>query len=130
MPSLSFEGDTHQELVAKVRRWLQSAEEAEGPAHLTPVEAVDRGAELTRAALRTVAAVAPEPVASSELTHALTDAGYRVTETTRQVVVGALDVLAELTDGGLVKKAEDARKSAVYEMNTAVARQLLKALRG
>ena len=34
MPSLSFEGETHDELVRKVRRWLASVEGEDG--HLTP----------------------------------------------------------------------------------------------
>jgi len=46
MPSLSFEGDTHEELVRKVRRWLVSAEGKDG--QLTAVEAVEKASEITR----------------------------------------------------------------------------------
>ena len=48
MASLSFEGESHDEIVMKVRRWLQSTEGAGEDSHLTPVQAVERGAELTK----------------------------------------------------------------------------------
>jgi hypothetical protein len=38
--------------------------------------------------------------------------------------------LEEMTGGSVVKAARDARRSAVYEMNAAVAKQILKSLRG
>jgi ribosomal protein S25 len=40
-----------------------------------------------------------------------------------------LNALSDVTNGGLLKRVEGARKSAVYEMNAAVARQILKALK-
>ncbi|NLA37215.1 MAG: hypothetical protein GX868_16230, partial [Actinobacteria bacterium] len=57
MASLSFEGETHGEIVLKVRRWLASLDESpEGS--LTAVEAIEQGAELTKDALRIIAAAA------------------------------------------------------------------------
>jgi len=129
MATLSFEGETHGELVTKVRRWLASIE-GEGVGHLTPVEAIEQGAELTKEALRIIASAAPGPVKESEVVRALTDLGYKATDTTKQALIDGLDVVEELTGGSVVKQARDARNSLVYEMNSAIARQILKALRG
>ena len=128
MATLSFEGETHGELVVKVRRWLASLEgEQEG--HVSPAEAIEQGAELTKEALRIIASAAPEPVAQSEIVKALTSAGYKATDATKQALVDGLDSVEEVTGGSVVKLARDASKSAVYQMNTAVARQILKSLR-
>lgn len=128
MATISFEGETNAELVAKVRRWLTSTEGAEEGA-LTRQDAIAQGAELTKEALRIIAAAAPEPVAQSEIVKALTNAGYKATDATRAALIDGLDSLEEATGGGVVKMARDASTSAVYEMNTAVARQILKSLR-
>lgn len=128
MASLSFEGETHGELVQKVRRWLASVEgEEEG--HITPVEAIEQGAEITKEALRVIAAAAPEPIAQSEVVKALTSAGYKATDSLKKTLIDSLDSFGEITGDGILRTARDARKSVVYEMNTQVARQLLKALR-
>jgi hypothetical protein len=128
MASLSFEGETHGEIVQKVRRWLASLEgEEEG--HLTPVEAINQGAELTKEALRIIASSAPEPIAQSEVVKSLTGAGYKVTDSLRKGLIDGLDSVGEVTGGSVLKTAKDARKSVVYEMNSQVARQILKALR-
>jgi hypothetical protein len=128
MATLSFEGETHGELVQKVRRWLASLEgEEEG--HLTPAEAIEQGAEITKEALRIIASAAPEPIAQNEVVKSLTSAGYKVTETVKKSLIDGLDSVGEMTGGSVVRSARDARKSVVYEMNAAVARQLLKALR-
>ncbi|HUP85763.1 MAG TPA: hypothetical protein VM143_08865 [Acidimicrobiales bacterium] len=129
MASLSFEGETHDEIVRKVRRWLTSLE-GEPTGHLTPVEAVDRASDLTKDALTVIAKAAPEPVARSEVMKALTRMGYDATEATRKAVVSGLDALADATDSDVVKKLEGRRNSIVYEMNAAVAKQLLRSLRG
>lgn len=129
MASLSFEGETHGEIVIKVRRWLASLE-GEDAGHLSPTEIVEQGAELTKEALRIIASAAPAPVAESDVVKALTDLGYKATETTKQALVDGLDVVEELTGGSVVKQARDTRNSLVYEMNAAIARQILKALRG
>lgn len=129
MATLSFEGETHGELVVKVRRWLASVE-GEPAAHLSPAAAVEQGAELTKEALRIIASVAPEPIAENEVVKALTNAGYKVTDATRDSVIGGLDSVEELTGGSVVKLARDASRSAVYEMNSAIAKQILRALKG
>ena len=128
MASLTFEGETHGEIVQKVRRWLASLEgEEEG--QLTAVEAIEQGAEITKEALRVIASAAPQPIAQSDVVKALTGAGYKVTETVRKSLIDGIDSVGELTGGSIVRTARDARRSVVYEMNSQVARQLLKALR-
>jgi len=127
MATLSFEGETHGELVMKVRRWLASLEGEEG--HLTPAEAIQQGADVTKEALRIIASAAPEPIAQNEVVKSLTTAGYKVTDTVRKSLIDGLDTMGELTGGSIVKTARDARRSVVYEMNAAVAKQILKALR-
>ncbi|MBX3313368.1 MAG: hypothetical protein KF906_03530 [Actinobacteria bacterium] len=128
MATISFEGETHGELVLKVRRWLASVEgEEEG--NLTTHEAIEQGAELTKEALRIIASAAPEPIAQSEVMKALTSAGYKATDTAKQAMVDGLDSVEEVTGGSVVKLARDTSRNAVYQMNTAVARQILKSLR-
>jgi hypothetical protein len=129
MASLSFEGETHDEIVLKVKRWLQSVEGGAEETRLTPVEAVERGAELTKDALRVIAAAAPAPMASSEVVKTLTTMGYKATDQTRDAVVAGLDSLEQLTGGGVVQRAEDATSAVMWQMSGAVAKQLLKSLR-
>jgi hypothetical protein len=126
MPSLSFEGETHDELVRKVKRWLESAEDDR---RLTPAEAVERVSELTKDALGVVARAAPGGVGERDVVKQLTQAGYDLTDSTTHAVLSGLNALSDVTNGGLLKRVEGARKSAVYEMNAAVARQILKALK-
>ena len=128
MATLSFEGETHGELVVKVRRWLASIE-GEDEGALSTHEAIEQGAGLTKEALRIIAAAAPEPVSQSEVVKALTSAGYKATDTTKQLLVDGLDTVEEVTGGSVVKLARDASKTAVYQMNTTVARAILKSLR-
>jgi hypothetical protein len=127
--TLSFEGETHDEIVRKVRRWLASLDGADEGAPLTPVEAVERASELTKDALTVIAQAAPAPIARSEVMKALTRMGYDATEATKKAVVNGLDALADATDTDVVKRVEARRNSIVYEMNAAVAKQLLRALR-
>jgi hypothetical protein len=126
MATLSFDGETHDEIVRKVRRWLASLDGEE--AELTPVEVVEKASELTKDALSVIAQAAPGPVGRSELIKALTRMGYEATDATKKAVVAGLDALAD-AETGVVQRAEGARKSVVYEMNAAVAKQLLRALR-
>ena len=127
MPSLSFEGETHDDLVRKVRRWLASVD---GDEQLTAVEAVEKASEITKDALSVIAAAAPGQIASSDIFKGLRKMGYDATDSTKRAVTTGLNALAEVTGGGLVKRADRARKDAVYEMNASVARQMLKTLRG
>lgn len=128
MAQLSFEGETHGELVVKVRRWLASVEGQE-EGSLAPQEVIQQSAELTKEALRIIAAAAPEPIAQNEIVKALTNAGYKATDATKQAVLDGLDSVEEVTGGSVVKLARDASKTAVYQMNSAVARQILKTIR-
>jgi len=125
---LTFEGETHGEIVLKVRRWLASIEgEEEG--ELSVHDAIQQGAELTKDALRIIASAAPGPVAQSEVVKGLTSMGYKATDATKQALIDGLDTVEEITGGSVVKAARDASKSAFYEMNATMARQLLKALK-
>jgi len=128
MASLSFEGETHGEIVHKVRRWLASLE-SEEEGDITVVEAIEQGAELTKDALRIIASAAPGPIAQSELVKALTGMGYKATDATKQALIDGLDSVEDITGGSVVKAARDASRAAVYQMNATVARQLLKALK-
>ena len=128
MATLSFEGETHGELVVKVRRWLASVE-GEDAGSIGTSDAVEQGAELTKEALRIIAAAAPEPVAQHEVVKALTGLGYKATDATKEAIIDGLDSVEEVTGGSVVKRARDVAEQAVYEMNAQVARQILKTLR-
>jgi hypothetical protein len=128
MPTLTFEGETHGEIVVKVRRWLASLEGAEEGV-LTPVQAIEQGAELTKDALRIIASAAPGPVAQSDLMKGLTNMGYKATDATKGALVSGLDTIEEATGGSVVKQVSKAGRRAAYEMNATVARQILKSLR-
>jgi hypothetical protein len=125
MASLSFDGETHDEIVAKVRRWLASLD---GEAAATPAEVIGRSAELTKDALRVLAAAAPGPVAQSDVVKGLTALGYQVTDATAKAAIDGLDALAGVTGGGIVKKVRQGQANVLFEMNQAVAKQVLKAL--
>ena len=128
MATLSFEAETHPELVAKVKRWLASTQGNAGVAADGAVDVISRSAEVTKDALRVIASAAPEPVAQSEVVKSLTAMGYQVTDTTAKAMIDALDSLSSLTNGGLLKRARDAQTSAVFQMNQAMAKQILKSL--
>ncbi len=128
MPSVTFEGDTHDEIVAQVRRWLESAV-PQSDEQLSPQQAIAQGAEVTKDALRIIAAASPAPVAQNELVKLLTEMGYRATDTTRDALVDGIDQLRGLTGDGVVSTAGDKASSVVYEMNAQIAKQLLRSLR-
>ncbi len=128
MATLSFEGETHGELVVKVRRWLASLE-GEDDGVTGAADAISQGAELTKEALRIIAASAPEPIAQNELVKALTGAGYKATDATKDALIDGLDSVEEVTGGSVVTRVRDVAEQAVYEMNAQVARQILKSLR-
>jgi hypothetical protein len=128
MATLSFEGETHDEILRKVKRWVASVEGEEESLGLA--ETVERASELTKDALTIVAQAAPGPIGRSEIVKALTRMGYDATESTKRAVVAGLDALADAApDDGVLRRVEKARNSVVYEMNAAVARQVLRALR-
>ncbi len=129
MPTLSFEGETHGEIVVKVKRWLASLDGVDDT-NLSAVEAIEQGAELTKDALRIIASAAPGPVAQSEVMKGLTSMGYKATEATKDALVAGLDSVEEVTGGSVVKQVSKAGRRAAYEMNATIARQVLKALRG
>lgn len=127
MATLSFEGETHGELVIKVRRWLASLEGAQ-EGHLGPAEVIEQGAELTKEALRIIASSGPTGIAQNELVKTLTGMGYKATDATKEALIEGLGSVEELTGGSVVKAGRDARRSAVYQMNSTIARQILKAI--
>jgi hypothetical protein len=129
MPSVTFEGETHGEIVVKVRRWLASIE-SNDDSLLTPVEAINQGAELTKDALRIIASAAPAPIAQSEVLKGLTNMGYKATDATKGAVVAGLDSIEEITGGSVVRQVSKAGRRAAWEMNSTIARQVLKTLRG
>jgi len=125
---VTFEGETHEDIVREVRSWLATVEpDSDDP--ITPSQAIEQGADLTKDALRIIAAAAPTPVAQNDVFKALTDMGYKATEGTRDRLIEGLGLLETVTDGELVQQARDTGRNAVYQMNATVARQLLKALR-
>src|SRR5688500_6596982 len=114
MPTLSFEGETHEEIVRKVRRWLASLD-GEGE-HLDLPEAVERASELTKDALTVIAQAAPAPIARSEIVKSLTRMGYEATDSTKRAIIAGLDAVSDATEGDVVRRVEKARNSIVYEM--------------
>ena len=128
MPTLSFEGETHGEIIRKVRRWLASVE-GSSEEHLDLPEAVERASEITKDALTVVAQAAPAPIARTDIFKALTRMGYEATESTKRAVIAGLDAMDDATEGDVVKRVQKARNSVLYEMNAAVAKQLLRSLR-
>ena len=125
MPEVSFNADTHPELVRQVTVWLESTD-----SERTAADIVEGSAELTKDALRIVASAAPAPIADSELVKRLTDLGHRSVDAQRDATLAGLDALAQVTDGTLVKKVSEEGAKAAYEMNSKVAKQLLKSLLG
>lgn len=125
MATLSFEGETHQELVTKVKRWLASLHGEEEL--LSPTEAVAAGAELTKDALRILANAAPKPVAQSDLVKGLTSMGYSVTDNTAKAVTELMGTVSQVSDGG-VKAVRDTQQNLLWEMNTALAKSVLRGL--
>jgi hypothetical protein len=123
VPEIRFTADTHPELVRQVQVWLESTSDERSAADI-----VSGSADLTKDALRLIAAAAPAPLADSDLVKGLTALGHRATDATRDATLAGLDGLAQATDGTLVKKVSEEGAKAAYEMNAKVAKQLLKSL--
>src|SRR3954464_15946500 len=102
MPSLTFEGETHDELVRKVRRWLASVEGDDQ--QISAVEAVEKASELTKDALAVVAATSPAPIASSDIFKGLKKMGYDATDGTKRTASSGLNALAEVTESLKLKR--------------------------
>lgn len=127
MPSLSFEGETHDEIVQKVRRWLASVD-GDLAGAMGAADVVNQSAELTKDALRVIAQSAPGGVGESDLIKALTTMGYKATDQTRETTLIALDAVETATGGSVVRRVASSGTKAVFEMNTAIAKQLLKSV--
>ena len=128
MPKVIFEGETQQEIVAQVKRWLVSME-ADDAGSISISQAVEQGAGLTKDALRIIAAAAPKPVAENDVVKALTDMGYKATDATKERLVDGLRNVETLTGGSVLQTVSERGRSAVYEMNVNIAKLLLKTLR-
>ena len=93
-------------------------------------QAIEQGAEVTKDALRIIAAAAPKPVAENDVVKALTDMGYKATDATKARLVQGLDQVEDLTGGSVLKTVSERGRNAVYEMNVVIAKQILKNLHG
>ncbi|MGZ4693656.1 MAG: hypothetical protein ACXWA3_08510, partial [Acidimicrobiales bacterium] len=129
MPKLTFEGATQQELVQQVRHWLASLESDEDGT-ISVSQAIEQGAGLTKDAMRIIASAAPKPIAQNEVVKQLTGMGYKVTDVTSKRLIDGLDAVDEVTGGGVVRSVSERGRTAAFQMNAAVAKQILKALSG
>jgi hypothetical protein len=55
--------------------------------------------------------------------------GYKATDTTRSAVIAGLDSIEEMTGGSVVRQATETGRKVVWQMNSTVAKQILRALR-
>ena len=92
--------------------------------------AIAQGAEVTKDALRIIAQAAPAPIAQNDVFQRLTGMGYKATDATRNALVSGVGAIEDATGGGVVKEVRDTGRGAIYEMNVAVAKQILKQLHG
>ena len=123
MPELKFSARTHPELVRQVREWLATSE---GERSMSDV--ITESSELTKDALRIIAAAAPAPVAESELVKTLTKLGYRATDLTRATLVAGLDSVSVANNGLVMKTAKKAGKTMLFTMTPRAAKQVRKRL--
>jgi hypothetical protein len=123
MPELKFSARTHTELVRQVREWLATA-----AGERTMADVITESSELTKDALRIIAAAAPAPVAESELMKALTNLGYRATDLTRATLVAGLDTVSGVDEGIVVQTAKKAGKTMLFMMTPRAAKQMRKLL--
>ena len=91
-------------------------------------DVVNQSADLTKDTLRVVAQSAPGGIGESDLIKALTTMGYKATDQTRDAALGALDAVETATGGSVVRKVATQGSKAAFEMNAAIAKQLLKAV--
>ncbi len=81
-------------------------------------------------ALRIIAATAPKPIAQNELVKSLTDIGYKATDATKEALVEGLGNVEQVTGGSVPRTVGDRSRSAVYQMNATIAKQILKGITG
>ena len=124
MPTVSFEGDTHDEIVAQVRAWLASVDAGT----TTMADVVNQQAEITKDVLKIVAESAPGPIAENDVVKALTEMGYKATDATRDAALSALASFESATGGSMVKNVADQGAKAMFKMNKSLAKQFLKAM--
>ena len=129
MPKLTFEGATQQELVQQVREWLASLD-ADDDGTISVSQAIEQGAGLTKDAMRIIASAAPKPIAQNDVVKQLTGMGYKVTDRTSKALIDGLGAVDVVTGGGVVKQVSEKGRTAAFQMNAAVAKQILKALAG
>ena len=55
--------------------------------------------------------------------------GYKATDSAKDAIIDGLDTVEEMTGGSVVKMAREAGKSVAYQMNTTIARQILKQIK-
>jgi len=127
MPKLVFEGATQQDLVTQVRAWLASLE-ADDEGLISMSQAIEQGAGLTKDAMRIIASAAPRPIAQNDVVKQLTAMGYKVTDASSKVLVDGLNGMDEITGGGVIRQVTDRSRRVAFQMNSAVAKQILKAL--
>jgi hypothetical protein len=127
VPKVIFEGETHQEIVQQVKRWLAS-QEADADGLLTPTQAIAQGAGLTKDALRLVAAAAPKPIAQHDLVKGLTELGYKATDASKDALIEGLGAVEQLSGGSIIRRVSRSAGEAVYEMNAGVAQGILRGL--
>ena len=127
MPKLVFEGATQQELVSQVRAWLASLE-ADSDGLISMSQAIEQGAGLTKDAMRIIASAAPKPIAQNDVVKQLTEMGYKVTDTSSKMLVDGISGMDSVTGGSVVRQVTDRSRRAAFQMNSAVAKQILKAL--
>jgi hypothetical protein len=129
VPRLTFDADTHAELVAQVKAWLSSVERgADG--QISVADAITQGAGLTKDALRVIAAAAPGPVAQNDVVKALTGMGYKATDATSKALVDGLRSVETLTGGSVIHEVQQRGRGLFWSMNQKVAKQVLRTLAG
>ena len=124
MPTVSFEGETHDDIVAQVRTWLASVDAGT----TTIADVVNQQAAITKDVLKIVAESAPGPIAENDVVKALAEMGYKATDATRDAALTALATFESATGGSMVKNVADQGAKAMFKMNKSIAKQFLKAV--
>lgn len=130
MATVTFEAETPEELLRKMRTWVKSADRMStksNPLSDAVGKTTEATSDLAKAAIELIAKAAPEPVSSSDLFRVLTSLGYEVSDTAKKAVTATLDALSDSGgEDGLLDRVDKARDAALYEMSQAVARGVLK----